>query len=324
MSLSHILTVKKESVGGVTAIGMASQNTAARLDKEVTNTRAQVSAVGNSSNTQMLAIMRKMDMQAQVLGAQGASAQQTVATLLQRITTLEQQISRVAASSQQSVARVAQDIQQVAAQINDVAASSQQAAVQVSQTVAQVSGAVSSLGATTQAELARLSAAHASNSEQISAVASSSLSGLSGVAKTVGDLLCCDFVMDTADAETAEETISAAELNAAATGTFKRTINVNFETAAGAIWYGANFGPVVVSSAEHVTDEHVTGLPFTPEVPEFSRGHCAIEVTFMTDEGSDMVYADGDYLTVTFKSRADGQWHGKPVADFVKTFTVIA
>jgi hypothetical protein len=129
---------------------------------------------------------------------------------------------------------------------------------------------------------------------------------------------------------TDEMDVSAATLNAAEAGTFKRTLSFVHLVAEqsnppcpanmGHEW--AMFQPVV-TTAEVVVDADVDP-PVVTGTPTFMQGGCFVEVTFDTDEGATKTYAEGDTCTVKVQTKADDTWLGFDVEPITFTFNVIA
>ena len=130
-----------------------------------------------------------------------------------------------------------------------------------------------------------------------------------------------------------EEEISAALLNAAATGTFEKELLVSLvsevvdgETTHQFVHPWALFP--VVQSAEIVADPDIVA----PTVKmwddplaalAFSSGVLHLRVIF-DDAGVTKTYAAEDEVTVTVKTASDSKLLGWPIADLVKTYTVVA
>lgn len=118
------------------------------------------------------------------------------------------------------------------------------------------------------------------------------------------------------------EIVSAADLNAAAAGTFKRTFTGALRTSTGALLDWAAFTPVLVPG-EVVVDPDV-GVPVITGTPKFVAGFVVVEITFDTDAGATKTYAINDTITVEVKVSATNQLLGWPVASVTKTFIVVA
>ena len=131
-----------------------------------------------------------------------------------------------------------------------------------------------------------------------------------------------------------EEEISAALLNAAAAGTFEKELLVSLvsevidgETTHQFVHPWALFP--VVQSAEVVADEDIVAP--TVEMWDddeatlaFANGVLHMRVIFDTDAGVTKTYAAEDEVTVTVKTASDSKLLGWPIADLVKTYTVVA
>lgn len=118
--------------------------------------------------------------------------------------------------------------------------------------------------------------------------------------------------------------VSAAALNAAAAGTFKRTFVAALRTKVTKESHNWSNSPMVVTSGEAVADVNV-GVPVvTPASPKFDSGRLLLTVTFDTDAGATKTYVAAESVTVEVKVAADNKLLGFTVASVTKTFNVVA
>lgn len=115
--------------------------------------------------------------------------------------------------------------------------------------------------------------------------------------------------------------ISAAALNAAAAGTFKRTFVAVLKNSTSQAHTWAN-GSLVLVAAEAVADGDVGAPTVTPASPKWDNGKILVIVTF--DTGAGKTYVNGESLTVEVKVAADNKLLGYTVAAATKTFDVVA
>lgn len=118
-----------------------------------------------------------------------------------------------------------------------------------------------------------------------------------------------------------DEDVSAAALNAAAAGTFKRDISITVLTAGGAPHLLCAV-PLVLTPG-HTTADGDIGDPTLPATVTLDRGVAIPELVFDTDDGATKVYQIGDTVTGKAAFPAD-LWLNFAVAFATKTFTVIA
>lgn len=117
------------------------------------------------------------------------------------------------------------------------------------------------------------------------------------------------------------EDVVAADLNAAAAGSFTRVFTAELQTTAGAVHEWAAFIPTLVPS-EVVVDPDV-GPPTIVGVPTFAAGFLTVELIFDTDAGATKTYAPGDVVTVQVKVSPTDTLLGYTVASVTKTYNVI-
>lgn len=115
------------------------------------------------------------------------------------------------------------------------------------------------------------------------------------------------------------EDITAAELNAGAAGTVKRSFDVELRSDSGSLLHDwANPTPVV-TLAENVTDVDV-GDPTPDAAPFFSGGKMTVRITFDTDAGATKTYVATETLTATVD--ISGVPVFANVSNVVRTYTV--
>lgn len=118
------------------------------------------------------------------------------------------------------------------------------------------------------------------------------------------------------------EVVSAAALNAAPAGTFRRSFTGVLRTGEGAIHSWATFLPTLIP-AESVADPSVAP-PAVTGASSFTDGFLTVEVTFDTDAGVTKTYAPGDSVSVQVKVSPTDQLLGWSAAPITKTFNVVA
>jgi len=135
--------------------------------------------------------------------------------------------------------------------------------------------------------------------------------------------------------DSAAENVSAVLLNAAAAGTFQKTITCSLSALYGegedqteTIHEWASF-KLVVTATEQVTDTDVaapeiTWLEDVEADPTFVRGVVQIIATFDTDAGATKTYVLNDTVKVDFQVAVDDKWLGHTVTKVTKTYTVVA
>ena len=129
------------------------------------------------------------------------------------------------------------------------------------------------------------------------------------------------------------EDVSAAALNAAATGTFQKefvcTLSyMNSEDEYQGTHEWASFEPVI-TAAEDVDDESISAPTVTwkddaEEDPRFNLGLVRLVVTFDTDAGVTKTYAEDDAVSVDVQVSAEDKWMTYAVVKATKTYNVIA
>ena len=117
------------------------------------------------------------------------------------------------------------------------------------------------------------------------------------------------------------ETVTAADLNAAAVGTLKRSFTTALQTAGSDTHVWASFAPVLTPS-KTVADVDV-GAPTVPPGLKFDKGHLLVEITFDTDAGATKTYAAGDSVAVQVQVKADDTLLDWPVSSVTKTYNVV-
>ena len=131
----------------------------------------------------------------------------------------------------------------------------------------------------------------------------------------------------TLDAES--EDVSAAALNAAAVGTFQRTVlcalsYLNDDESIGGTHEWASFEPPVTGGNTGCWNPDVKWAVDQAKDPRFVNGLVQVLVTFATDAGVAKVYEIGDTVTVEFQVAEDDKWFGLTVTAVTKTYNVIA
>jgi hypothetical protein len=117
--------------------------------------------------------------------------------------------------------------------------------------------------------------------------------------------------------------VSAAALNAAAAGTFKRTFLATLKTSQSEFHEWA-IGPIVLTPSEAVADADVAAPSVSPSSPTWDAGRRLVTVTFDTDAGATKTYVSGESVAVAVKVAADDKLLGKTVASATQTFNVVA
>ena len=117
--------------------------------------------------------------------------------------------------------------------------------------------------------------------------------------------------------------VSAAELNAAAAGTFKRKVRVSLVNDRDDLHTWADFTPVL-TPAKSATPAAASAPTLVPTTPVFDKGYLEFELKFDTDAGATKAYAVDDWVDVTIQVKSDDKLSGwTPVSSVKKTFTVI-
>jgi hypothetical protein len=116
------------------------------------------------------------------------------------------------------------------------------------------------------------------------------------------------------------ETIFAADLNAAPTGTFTRMISTQLVNSEGALHDWANFAPNLIPT-ENVADPSVLP-PSIVGSPKFTGGLLTVQIVFDTDAGATKTYAPGDTLSLSIGVSATDTLLGYPISPMIRTYTV--
>jgi hypothetical protein len=150
-----------------------------------------------------------------------------------------------------------------------------------------------------------------------------------GAQGRIGDALSgnMSLILDSEDEE-----VSAAALNAAVAGTFKK----QFVCALSAI-YGegegqynrthewASFEPVLTGGNTGCWNPSAIKWTDNEDLdPAFAAGELRLTVTFLTDEGSAKIYEEDDTVTVDVQVAVDDKWLTLPVTKVTKTYNVVA
>ena len=117
--------------------------------------------------------------------------------------------------------------------------------------------------------------------------------------------------------------VAAADLNAAAAGTFKRGVGACFKNAKGEAHRWARFAPLVTPT-KTVVDTDVVA-PTIEGTPKFKDGAVLAMAVFDTDAGATKTYAVGDSVAVKIQTNAADSLLGYSLATggVTKTFNVV-
>ena len=268
-----------------------------------------------------------------------AAAQQRDSRDLKRVEALAQSTLKVAEANKplpvRSVPQVAgKDVSvEMQALQSNVDATSSFLGGKISSLTDKVRQSVASLGSVgtkaDQAMMAALAAAQDLRSEKMKL--ETKLALLSADHAQMGEALSGNIELLL---ENEDETISAAELNAAAALAFTKEFDVaivsTFEyegdtTTKTHPWAAS---PVVIA-AEAVSDVDVVAPTVKwrddeDESPKFTKGILRLKVIFDTDANATKTYSVDDTVTVEVKASSDNKLLGWPVASVTKTYTVVA
>jgi len=116
--------------------------------------------------------------------------------------------------------------------------------------------------------------------------------------------------------------VSAAQLNAAESGTFKKTFVTTLKTSQGEPHSWIN-GDLLLTATENVVASGVNAPTIAPSSPKWNCGRSIVTVTFDTDVGVEKIYANGDSVSVDVQVASDDKLLGYTVSGITQSFNIV-